>query len=633
MRAIGAAVFAWSVSAAALAASPPNGDWPTYGHDKGAQRHSPLKDITPANVNQLQPAWIYHMKPAGYDAAPAGSAAPGAIRPKFLASEMTPLVAKGHMFIITPYGYIVSLDPTTGKEQWVTPIGGTPQVLPTRGVEYWPGDKNTAPRVVFGSPDGRLVELDAATGAFVKSFGAGGSVDLRTPEVMNGMPEARYDMTSPPLVVGDLVITGSRVQERPLWGPSGDVRAWDVRTGKLVWTFHTIPRPGEPNYGTWAPGAADKRSGTNVWGFISADVTRGIVYLPVAGATYDRYGGDRPGNGLYTSSLVAVSAKTGKYLWHFQLTHHDIWDYDTQSAPLLFDARMGGKAIPAVAVTNKTGFMFIFNRLTGKPLFPIAESPVPKSDTPGEASSPTQPIPSVIPPLARNSFSYPDDLVDVSPELKAWCQDFYTSNKMSGTVPYEPHHVDRKAVHFPGTEGGPDWDGESFDPKTGYIVLPVNNLGIAVQLVKQTTGQMAYTDNQQYFREPDSRDGCVKPPWASLVAVNSSTGRIAWSVPLGVTDHLPEAVRNTGRPGHGGAITTDSGLAFIGFSDDQRFHAFDTRTGKELWSYRLEANAIDTPMTYRGADGRQYVAIASTGGSYVVTPITSDTLTAFALPK
>jgi quinoprotein glucose dehydrogenase len=189
------------------------------------------------------------------------------------------------------------------------------------------------------------------------------------------------------------------------------------------------------------------------------------------------------------------------------------------------------------------------------------------------------------------------------------------------------------AVHFPGTEGGPDWDGETYDPKTGFIILPVNNLGIVVQMTKATSGPMAYTDSMQYFRNPDTRDLCVKPPWASLVAVNGATGDIAWSVPLGVTDHLPEAVRNTGRPGHGGAITTDGGLTFIGFSDDQRFHAFDTRTGKELWTWRLEANAIDAPVTYRGGDGRQYVAVTSTGGSYVGTPVTSDTLTAFVLPK
>ena len=354
------------------------------------------------------------------------------------------------------------------------------------------------------------------------------------------------------------------------------------------------------------------------------------MYLPVAGASYDRYGGDRTGDNLYGSSLVAVNAKTGKYLWHFQLQHHDIWDNDAQSAPLLFDARIRGRSIPAVAITNKAGLMFMFNRVTGKPLHPIVEKPFPASDVPGEVASATQPIPST-PALSRTGFTYPDDLVDVSPDLRAYCDNWFKTAKMTGTVQFEPYHADHPAVHYPSTEGGPSWGGETFDPKSGYLILGVNNLGFATQLIKQD-GPVAYATKNAYFREPKSRDLCVKPPWASLVAVDSTTGNIAWSVPLGVTDHLPEGVRNTGRVGHGGAITTASGLVFIGFSDDERFRAFDARDGKELWAYRLEASAHATPVTYHGRDGRQFVAIASTGGTYVGTPIVSDTLTAFALP-
>ena len=636
MRRIGLLPLAL-VAVPTLAAAP--GDWPTFGRDKGGQRHSPLTQITPANVSQLQQAWVYHMKPADtvavVDTATARAradegAAPLPSKPKFLQSQMTPLVVDGRMFISTPYGRAVALNPVTGKELWATSIGAnaSPSI---RGVEYWAGDAKSPARIVFGTTDGRLIELDAKTGAFVQSFGDHGAVNLRTAEIMNGFPNAQYHLTSPVLIVGDLIVTGARVQENPIQGASGDVRAWDVRTGKLIWTFHTIPRPGEPNYGTWAPGSDVKRSGVNVWGFMTADIARGIVYLPVAGATYDRYGGDRTGDDLYGSSLVAVDARTGKYLWHFQLQHHDIWDNDAQSAPVLFDAKIGGRTIPAVAVTNKAGLMFMFNRVTGKPLHPIIEKPFPASDVPGEIASKTQPIPST-PPLARTGFKYPDDLVDVSPDLRAWCDNWFKTDKMTGTTQFEPYHADHPAVHYPSTEGGPSWGGETFDPKTGNLIVAVNNLGFVTQLIKQS-GPVAYATKNAYFREPKSRDLCVKPPWASLVAVNTTTGDIAWSVPLGVTDHLPEAVRNTGRVGHGGAITTDSGLIFIGFSDDERFRAFDARNGKELWVTRLEASAHATPVTYQGKDGRQYVAINSTGGTYVGTPITSDTLTAFALPK
>jgi len=626
---------------APVLAAPGAGDWPTYGHDKGGQRNSPLTQITPANVAGLKPAWVYHLKPAGSDATAATTTAarPGeqgspvtAPKPAFLQSQMTPLVAEGRMFIASPYGQVAALDPTTGKEEWSTPVGGPADTAPDlRGVEYWPGDRQSPPRVVFGTSDGRLVELDAATGAFVQTFGDHGSINLKTDDVMRGYPDAQYLLTSPPLVTGNLIIQGARVQENPLKGPSGDVRAWDVRTGKLVWRFHTIPQPGEPNYGSWAPGTSDNRSGVNVWGFMSVDEARGILYMPVAGATYDRYGGDRPGNDLYGSSLVALDVKTGKYLWHFQLIHHDIWDFDTQSAPVLFQAKIDGREIPAVAITSKAGLMYLFDRVTGRSLYPITETPVPASNTPGEVASLTQPIPATD-PVSRTSFKYPDDITDVTPELHDFCDNLFKSKNMKGMAMFEPFPFDRPGVHFPGTEGGNDWDGQAFNPGTGYLILPANNMGVMYQMVPGRD-DIAYRSSGGIFRDPVTRDNCVKGPWAVLDAFDTATGKLAWQVPLGVSDDLPAAVQNTGRPGHGGAITTDSGLVFIGFSDDKRFRAFDVRNGKNLWTWKLEANALATPVTYLGRDGRQYVAVTSTGGSYVGTPILSDTLTAFALPK
>jgi quinoprotein glucose dehydrogenase len=641
MRLAGFLMAFVAVPVLALAA-PGDGDWSTYGHDKGSQRDSPLTQITPANVSRLTPAWVYHMKPAATRDAtvaataarqPADENAPVARpKPRFLQSQMTPLVADGRMYISSPYGPVTALDPTTGKVLWSTPVGGPPGNAPDyRGVEYWPGDKQNGPRLVFGTNDGRLAEVDAATGAFVQSFGDHGSINLKTDDIMNGYPDSQYLLTSPPLVTGDLIIQGARVQESPLKGASGDIRAWNVRTGKLVWRFHTIPRPGEPNYGTWASGSDVDRSGVNVWGFMSVDEERGILYLPVADGTYDRYGGDRPGDNLYGSSLVALDVKTGKYLWHFQLTHHDIWDFDTQGAPVLFEAKIGGRSIPAVAITSKAGFMFLFDRVTGKPLYPVKEVAVPPSDTPGEIASPTQPVPATD-PLARNTFKYPDDITDVTPELHAFCDNLFTSKNMKGMATYEPFPFKQPGVHFPGTEGGNDWDGQAFNPGTGYLILPANNMGVAYQMVPGR-GDIAYRSQGGIFRDPQTRDNCQKGPWAVLDAFDTATGKLAWQVPLGITEDLPAAVQNTGRSGHGGAITTDSGLVFIGFSDDKRFRAFDVRTGRVLWTAKLEANAMATPITYMGKDGRQYVAVTSTGGSYVGTPITSDTLTAFALPK
>jgi quinoprotein glucose dehydrogenase len=641
MRLAGFLMAFLAVPVLALAA-PGDGDWSTYGHDKGSQRDSPLTQITPDNVSRLTPAWVYHMKPAATsDAAVAATAAkqpadenvPAArTKPRFLQSQMTPLVADGRMYIASPYGPVTALDPTTGKVLWSTPVGGPANNAPDyRGVEYWPGDEQNGPRVVFGTNDGRLAELDAATGAFVQSFGDHGSINLKTDDIMNGYPRSQYLLTSPPLVTGNLIIQGARVQENPMKGASGDIRAWNVRTGKLVWRVHTIPRSGEPNYGTWASGSDVDRSGANVWGFMSVDEKRGILYLPVADGTYDRYGGDRPGDNLYGSSLVALDVKTGKYLWHFQLTHHDIWDFDTQGAPVLFEAKIGGRSIPAVAITSKAGFMFLFNRVTGKPLYPVKEVAVPPSDTPGEIASPTQPVPATD-PLSRNTFKYPDDITDVTPELHAFCDNLFTSKNMKGMATYEPFPFKQPGVHFPGTEGGNDWDGQAFNPGTGYLILPANNMGVAYQMVPGRDG-IAYRSQGGIFREPQTRDNCQKGPWAVLDAFDTATGKLAWQVPLGITEDLPLAFQNTGRSGHGGAITTDSGLVFIGFSDDKRFRAFDVRTGRVLWTAKLEANAMATPITYMGKDGRQYVAVTSTGGSYVGTPITSDTLTAFALPK
>ena len=619
------------------------GDWPTYGHDKGGQRHSPLEQITPANVAQLQPAWVYHMRPAEVaqptpDANAAAQAVAEGVAPgpprrrsRFSASQVTPLVVGGRMFLTTPYGRVVALDPDSGKELWATPIPGPGQPS-LRGVEYWPGDGTTAARLFFGTRDGRLIALDAATGAMAAGFGTGGTVEMKTPEVLGGSDGRQYGMTSPPIVFDNLVITGSAVQEFPDKGAAGDVRAWDAKTGALVWTFHSIPREGEPNYGTWQGGAA-ARSGVNVWGFMTVDAARGIVYMPFAAPSWDRFGGDRKGDNLYSGSLVAADARTGKYLWHFQVIRHDIWDNDLQAPPLLFDAQVGGKSVPAVAVVSKNALLFVLDRTTGTPIFPVEQRAFPASKVPGEAAAPSQPYPVVTPPLGRTAFTMAD-LAQLTPEHTAACQAWIAENKMVPGGLYVPVGFNQPTISFPGTLGGANWGGATFDPARHLLIVNTMDFG-QVQSLVPSTGPFPVERGPVFgrFQAPDTRLPCQAPPWGRLNAIDLTTGKIAWQSTLGVTDSLPEGKRDTGRPNIGGAITTGSGLVFIGATDDARFRAFAAADGKLLWESRLDAAAHTTPITYAGATGRQYVAVSASGGSFLDSPLTGDTVTAFALPE
>lgn len=606
------------------------GDWPTYGHDKGGMRFSTLADITAANVTNLEVAWTYHMRP-DVPAAATPMAARRAAR--FLAGQATPLVVDGRMYVSTPYSQVVALDPVTGEKLWAytVPESGRPSL---RGVEYWPGDGSAAARIVFGTRDGRLIALDAGTGVPAAGFGDNGVVDMTYPGTAQdrGPP---FGMTSPPVVWRDLVITGSATQEYPPLGNPGDVRAWDIRTGELRWTFHSVPRPGEPGYDTWESGSADRRSGVNVWGFITVDDERGIAYLPFGAPAYDRYGGDRKGDNLYGTSLVAVDAATGAYRWHFQVVHHDIWDNDLQAPPLLFDMEVDGSAVPAVAVTSKNSLVFVLDRITGKPLHPIEERAVPTSDVPGEVTSPTQPFPVATPPLARTGFDLQRDLATLTVEHTQWCRDWIMQNEMRAGGLYVPFGFNRTTIAFPGFQGGNNWGGAALDPGLGYLFINTSDLGQVISLVAATgDGPLPVTLGpvNARFQQPDTRLPCQQPPWGQLSAVDTATGKVAWQTTLGVSDALPEDIRGTGRPNVGGPIATAGGLVFIGATDDSRFRAFDSRTGAELWTVDLPASAHATPITYRGADGRQYVTVIATGGSFINSPVTSDAIITFALP-
>ena len=673
-------------------------EWPTYGHDSGAMRYSPLTQISTKNVSDLSVAWVYHMKPEGF-VAPAGRgrggrggpggrggagafggagepggpgepAVPGAASGRggdavaaqaaqegfrgfgrgatgFLTSEDTPLVVNGVMYIGTPYGRVAALDPTTGKEIWTYKLPtGEPA---TRGVEYFPGDKQTPPEIVVGTSDAKLFTLDAETGEINKAFGVDGIVDLNTPEITHNLANASDGLSSPPVMFENLIIIGGRTTEGGGPGPAGDVRAFDIHNGKLVWTFHSIPQAGEPNYGTWAGDSAKDRSGVNVWGLMTVDSKRGIVYLPFGAPSGDAFGGDRPGDNLYGSSIVAVNARTGKYIWHFQLVHHDIWDFDAETPPVLMDVKHNGKVIPAVAVIAKDSLLYLLDRTSGKPIYGVEERPVPQSDVPLEKTSPTQPFPVKPAPLARQTMTM-DDIATVTPELEAACKKLVEDNHLQLGGPFLPITYGHVRVNFPSEIGGVNWPGGAFNPALGYFFINVMDLGQMQGYTDPRSGPLnpsvvgtnqlpgrngTYSSLQPGGRFKDNALDmpCSQPPWGELVAVNVNTGDIAWKVPLGITESLPPDKQNTGRPGMGGPIATAGGLVFVGATDDDRFRAFDAKTGKELWSFKLDAAAGSVPSTYQGKDGRQYVVVTSTGNPFAAEPATSDAITAFALPK
>jgi quinoprotein glucose dehydrogenase len=610
----------------ALADSSGAGDWPMPGRDPGGTRYSTLTEINPANVSQLKVAWVYHMKPPG-----AGSAG-------FHPSEDQPLVIGPTMYVVTPYSRVVALDSSTGREQWMFQIPDGDQAS-ARGAAYWPGGEGAGPAIIFGTRRGRMYSISAVTGQLNQEFGDHGVVDLKTPEVMTTGKDKSYILPTPPTIYKNLAITGSGPGEGPGGlnggvGPAGDTRAWDARTGKLVWTFHSVARPGEVGHETWAGDSWKDRSGVNVWGYMTVDVARGILYMPFGAPNNDRVGVDRPGNNLFANSLVAVNADTGKLLWYFQVVHHDIWDLDLETPPILFDINHEGKTIPAVATVNKNALMFILNRVTGKPIYGVEERPVPHSNVPGEKTSPTQPFPVVTEPLSQNTLSR-DNLYQDTPEHKAWCEQYVDSNNMLlGEGPYTPTALDRYTVSLPGTQGGVNYYGGAFDPKLGLFVVNVNNLGQPMRIVRNPDG--SYSNSGPLagivrFWNPNDHLPCTPTPWGQLVAVNVNTGKVAWRSTLGVTDSLPIGKQNTGRPGLGGAIVTASGLTFVGATDDARFRAFDTKTGKELWTVKLPASAESTPITYANAKGQQFIAVVATGGFGIGAALAADSLVVFSL--
>ncbi len=585
-------------------------DWPSYAHDAGGQRYSPLKQISAANVSKLVPAWSYQMmKNEG----------------QTRLSQSIPLMVNGVLYVGYPVNRVAALEPETGKVLWefAGKMIDTARITlgSMRGLAYWPGDKQTPAQIVFGTPDGELYSINAKTGKPNPGFGNEGVVNLRTPEIMNGFPSIHYGLNSAPFVYKNLVFTGAHnIDNTGPKGPAGDVRAWDLRTGKLVWTFHTVPRPGEMGHETWLGDSWKKMSGANVWTFFSVDAERGILYMPLGSVNNDYYGGDRPGANLFSSSIVAVDAETGRLKWYFQATHHDLWDYDMPVPPMLFDVVKDGKKIPAVGAMNKASLLFILNRVTGEPIYGVEERPVPQGDVPGEWYSPTQPFPVKPPPLARMSFKYPDDIAKVTPEHEKACLELL--GKVDGgrnRGPYTPLS-EAGALVLPNNFGGATWSGGAFDPTLGYYIINTTDTGWWLNTARLESDPGAPPDSPRLFGRPPgvprvavAVDGwpCWQPPWGRLTAINVNTGDIAWQIPFGTTEGVPAGIKTGATNLGGGPMTTASGLTFIGAAIDRMFRAFDSKTGQELWSVQTPEVAHANPISYMGKDGKQYIAIAA----------------------
>jgi len=600
-------------------------EWPYYGGDAGGMRYSPLDEINRSNVSRLRVAWTYHT----------GEVSDGTKYPVRSAFETTPLIVDGVLYLTTPFNRLVALDAETGRELWsfdpkIDRSAPYP-MLTNRGAAFWSDGRDR--RLYYGTLDGRLFAIDAATGKPVESFGLGGFVDLRE-GVAEKFPAAGYGMTSPPAVYKNRIICGSFVPDGSPRGPSGDVRAFDARTGRPVWRFHVVPRPGEFGHDTWEADSWRERAGANMWSIASVDIDRGIVYLPLTSPACDYYGGDRKGANLFGDALVALDAATGRRLWHFQTVHHNIWDYDLPAQPSLVTLLREGKPVPAVVQVTKTGFVFVFDRVSGKPLFDIEERPVPPSEVPGEQAHPTQPFPVKPPPFARQSFRR-EELTDVTEQSRAFCSKLLDGAEIGSL--YTPIGL-TPTILFPGTNGGANWGGASFDPETYTLYVNSMDVGMVYRLVERPEGSElpyrargAATPNSRFW-DPNLYP-CQKPPWGHLTAIDLNTGEFRWRVILGVIDELLErGLPPTGTSNLGGSIVTAGGLVFIGATNDSRFRAFDKDTGRELWVTRLPASAHATPATYRGKrSGRQFVVIAAGGGNKY-NKVYSDALVAFALP-
>jgi quinoprotein glucose dehydrogenase len=605
-----------------------DGGWSSYGGDAGGTRYSALKQVTRENVANLKPVWTYHT---------------GALEPKTdlnqkAAFEATPILLEGTLFLSTPFNKVIALDPASGAERWTF----DPQVkrdddyseVTSRGVAAWVDSKaaNDAPcrlRIFEGTIDARLIALDGRTGKACEDFGARGTVDL-TRGIGFG-PEFRgwYEVTSAPTVVGDLVITGSSIGDNGAVDmPRGSVRGYDARTGALRWTWDPIP---------WSEKQQVRTGAANAWSTISADPARDLIFIPTGSASPDYYGGTRPGNDKWADSVVALKASTGAFVWGFQVVHHDLWDYDVASEPALitFQGR------PAVAVTTKMGYLFVLDRVSGKPLNTVEERAVPKSDIPGEQASPSQPIPTWSAMVPQHLTA--DEAWGSTAEMRKWCQDKIASLRNDGM--YTPPSFGG-TIAFAGNIGGVNWGSAAWDPVRNLLLADTNRVAAVFRLIPREDMQAAidhaketetawggefarqrgtpYGMHREWLVAPN-RQPCNAPPWGALVAFDLNTGKLRWQSPLGQMG----AGWPAGSISFGGPMATAGGLIFTAAAIDPHLRAFDSDTGREVWSVELPASAQSTPMTYEW-QGRQYVVICA-GGHGKMKSKMGDSVVAFAL--
>jgi glucose dehydrogenase len=603
----------------------PAQDWTAYGADPGGSRYSRLKQINRHNVASLKVAWTYHT----------GDVSDGSEYLPRSSFEATPLMAGGVLYVTTPFSRLIALDAETGKQLWTfDPKIDKEKTYPlfiSRGAAWW--TEGARKRVFLGTLDGRLFSIDALTGKPDDSFGAAGWIDLRQ-GVANQFPDKNYGMTSPPAIYKNLVICGSLTADGEPIGPKGDVRAFDARTGKQIWIFHTVAQKGEFGNDTWEGESWKNRAAVNAWSILSVDEARGIVFLPLTSPAVDFFGGDRKGAGLFGDSLVALEASTGKRLWHFQTVHHDLWDYDLPAQPNLVEVQRNGRVIPAVAQVTKTGFTFVFDRVTGKPLFDVEEVPVPKSEVEGEQAWPTQPRPVKPAPFARQSMKL-EELTSVTPESHAYCAKLL-EGAVIGVV-FTPIGM-KPTLVFPGTVGGTNWGGASYDPETRTLYVNSMDVGMLVRMVKRPDGSVIPFRSQglgtlnSRFWDKDLNP-CQKPPWGFLTAINLDTGEFRWRSVLGVVDALiAKGIPPTGSPNIGGSLVTAGGLVFIGATNDKRFRAFDKDTGTEIWTTKLPASAHASPMTFTGNTSKKQFVVIAAGGGNKYNQDFSDALVAYTLP-
>jgi len=618
--------FLWPASNS-LAQGKPDVGWPNYGNDGSGTRYSTAAQIDRSNVAQLKTAWTYRTGALPHDQE----------LDKKAAFEATPILVDGKLFLSTPYDHVIALNPETGTKLWEfdpkleLPYGSSE--VTSRGVSAWrepraKAGKPCALRIFIGTLDARLIALDGATGKPCSDFGSDGEVDLTNSVKLRDPGD--YQVTSAPAIVKDLVITGASLGDnRAVTVERGIVRAFDVRTGNLRWTWDPIA--------PWAYQTTPRTGAGNAWSTISADAERDLVFIPTGSASPDYYGGIRKGDNKWANSVVALRAGTGELVWGFQVVHHDLWDYDVASQPTLF-AWMDGT--PAIAITTKMGRVFVLNRLTGAPLFPVEERPVLKSDIPGEESWPTQ-LASTISVVPEKLT--PEDAWGVKPEERQWCAEKIKAARSDGI--FTPPSIQGTLV-FPGNVGGVNWGSAAYDQKRHLLFMDTNRLPILVKLIPRAEyddARKSATDADRLhgefarqvgapfgmFRTPllaPSGVPCNAPPWGTVAAVDLFSGKKVWDVPLG--SWIPDM--NTGTVTLGGPMVSAGGLVFTAAAMDNYLRAFDVETGKELWKYELPAGGQATPMTYM-LKGKQYVVIAAGGHGKLGTK-QGDYVIAFTLP-